>query len=118
MNAGERRVALFPASTATTVASQPIDASGYLYNTVYLTSVGTTSAGAVTIEEADWDPLSGQPYGGTWSIIGTATAASTFTGGATLAVRLPVGAYGYIRVRISTTVTGGGTVSASLRQVE
>lgn len=115
MNASPRRVPLFPAGTATTVASIPIDCSAYLYNTVYLTSVGTTSGGTITIEEADWDPLSGQPYGGTWSIIGTATNASAVTGGATLAVRLPVGAYGYVRVRISGAITGGGTISASLR---
>lgn len=118
MNAGQRRVPLFPAGTATTVASAPIESSAYRYHTVFLTSVGTTSGGTITIEEADWDPLNGVPYGGTWSIIGTATNASAFTGGATLAVRLPVGAYSYLRVRISGAITGGGTVSAALRQVE
>jgi hypothetical protein len=118
MNAGPRRTALFPASTATTVASIPIESSAYRYHTVYLTSIGTTSGGTITIEEADWDPLSGVPYGGTWSIVGTAINASAFTGGATLATRLPVGAYGFLRVRISGAITGGGTVSAALRQVE
>jgi hypothetical protein len=118
MNAGERRVALFAAKTADETTSSPVDCSGYLYNTVYLTSIGTTSGGNITIEEADYDPMTGVPYGGTWSIIGTATAASAFTGGATLAVRLPVGAYGFVRVRISDAITGGGSVTAALRQVE
>lgn len=115
MNSGQRRVPLFAASTALATSSVPIDSCGYLYHTVYLTSVGTTSGGTVTIEEADWDGLSGQPYAGTWSIIGAATAASAFTGGATLAVRLPVGLYAWLRVRISGAITGGGTVSAALR---
>lgn len=117
MNAGQRRVPLFPAGTATTVASIPIDCCAYPYHTVYLTSVGTTSGGTVTIEEADWDVLNGQPYGGTWSTIGTPTAASTFTGGATVAIHLPASAYAWIRVRISGAITGGGTVSAALRSL-
>jgi hypothetical protein len=118
MNAGQRRIPLFPAGTATTVASIPIESSAYRYNTVYLTSVGTTSGGTITIEEANWDPLTGVPYGGTWSIIGTATNASALTGGATLAVRVPVGLYSYLRVRISGAITGGGTISAALVQGE
>jgi hypothetical protein len=118
MNAGPRRVPLFAAKTADETTSIPVDCSAYRYNTVYLTSVGTTSGGNITIEEADYDPMTGVPYGGTWSLIGTATAASSFTGGVTIAVRLPVGAYGFVRVRISDAITGGGTVSAALRQVE
>ena len=115
MNSGQRRVPLFAAQTATTTASVPIDSGGYLYHTVYLTSIGTTSGGTVTIEEADWDGMGGVPYGGTWSIVGTATNASAFTGGAMLAVRLPVGIYAWLRVRISGAITGGGTVTAALR---
>lgn len=115
MNAGQRRVPLFATVSADETTSIPVESSAFRYHTVYLTSVGTTSGGNVTIEEADWDPLSGVPYGGTWSIIGTATAASTFTGGATIAVRLPVGAYAWLRVRISDAITGGGTISAALR---
>lgn len=115
MNAGQRRTVLLSAVSADESQSQYIDCSAYRYHTVYLTSAGTTSGGNITIEEADWDPLSGVPYGGTWSIIGAAVAASTFTGGATLAVRLPVGAYAFLRVRVNDAITGGGTISASLR---
>ena len=106
---------LLSAVTVDETQSLPVDVSAYRYHTVYLKSVGTTSGGNITIEEADWDGLSEVPYGGTWSIVGTAVAASTFTGGATIAVRLPVGAYAWLRVRLSDAITGGGTVSASLR---
>lgn len=115
MSAGQRRVPLLSAVSADETTSIPVDASAYRYHTVYLTSAGTTSGGNITIEEADWDILSGVPYGGTWSLIGTATAANTFTGGATLAVRLPVGAYAWLRVRVSDAIAGGGTISAALR---
>jgi hypothetical protein len=79
--------------------------------------VGTTSGGTVTIEEADWDPFdSAQIYSGTWSAIGSAVAASTFTGGAQVALHLPApAAYAFVRARITGTITGGGTISVALR---
>lgn len=78
---------------------------------VYLTSAGTTSGGVVTIEEADWDPVSASAYAGTWSSITTVNA-SAFTGGVQSAYHLPGFAYANVRARISSTITGGGTVSA------
>lgn len=78
--------------------------------TVILQSTGTTSGGTVTIEEAYYTPQE-TPYTGTWSIIGTAINASSFTGTAQLATHL-AGSYWAIRVRISGTITGGGSVSA------
>lgn len=115
MNAGQRRVALLSAVTVDETQSMPVDISAYPHNTVYLRSTGTTSGGNVTIEEADWDEQSGVPYGGTWSVI-VVVAASTFTGGAQLAYHLPApSAYAWLRVRVSDAITGGGSVSASLR---
>lgn len=78
---------------------------------VYLTSAGTTSGGVVTIEEADWDPVSASAYAGTWSSITTVNA-SAFTGGVQSAYHLPGLAYANVRARISSNITGGGTVSA------
>lgn len=115
MNQGQRRVPLLTTVTADETQSMPIDCSAWRYHTVYLKSTGTTSGGSITIEEADWDILSEVPFGGTWSIIGAAIAASTFSGGAQIAVHLPAAAYGWIRVRVDAAITGGGSVSASLR---
>lgn len=80
--------------------------------TVALQSTGTTSGGAVSIEEAYFDPavLAGQNYTGTWSVI-QSVSASTFTGGAQVIVHV-TGSVWAIRARISSAITGGGTVSA------
>ncbi len=101
--------------TVTTGAGQ-FDASPYTYLTFYLTSVGTTSGGTVSLEEADWDTHggTGTPYTGTWSVIAT-VAASTFTGGTQIAYHASPSTFAFIRARISSTITGGGTVSVTLR---
>lgn len=87
----------------------PVDCSHALNWVIYYTSAGTTSGGTIIIEEAD-----SEAYGGTWSQI-ESRAASSFTGGVTLAVHLPQAAYGFIRARISSAVTGGGTITVALR---
>lgn len=96
----------------TTGTSQPIRVPGYGALTVYLRSVGVTTGGTILIEEADWGDLEA-PYSGTW-VSNTSVAANTFTGGAQSASRLTTGAYRYVRVRISATITGGGTILASI----
>lgn len=81
--------------------------------TIYLRSVGTTSGGTVLIEEADWGPLE-TPYSGTPSQM-QSIAASSFTGGVQLAYHPSDSSFGWVRVRISSPITGGGTILASLR---
>lgn len=76
--------------------------------TINLQSNGTTSGGTVTIEEAYYD-VNGPVYAGTWSAI-AAIAASGFTGTAQSVLR-STGAYWAVRARISSTITGGGTVT-------
>lgn len=78
--------------------------------TVVLQSNGTTSGGAVTIEEAYYDP-NGPVYSGTWSAIGSAINASSFTGGAQSIVHIIGYSVWALRVRISDTITGGGSVT-------
>lgn len=84
--------------------------------TFYLRSVGTTSGGTVIVEEADWGEKE-FVYSGTWSQIASISA-SAFTGGAQTAYHINSdNSFRYVRVRISATITGGGTilVSASSR---
>ena len=78
--------------------------------TVSLQSNGTTSGGTISIEEARYDPavLNGLDYTGTWSVI-QAVSASTFTGGAQVVVHVP-GSFWAVRARISSNITGGGSV--------
>lgn len=77
--------------------------------TVILQSNGTTSGGTVTIEEAYWDPKTDPVYAGTWSAI-QAVNASTFTGGAQLVLHV-MASCPSVRVRISSNITGGGSVT-------
>lgn len=97
----------------TTGTSQPIDAQASTTAVITLASQGTTSGGTILIEEADYTPIT-QPYSGTWSQIAS-IAASSFTGVAQTAYHIMPCAYGFLRVRISSPITGGGTVTASLR---
>jgi len=94
---------------STTGGSVPVDCSHALNWVVYYTSAGTTSGGTIILEEAD-----SADYPGTWSQI-ESRAASSFTGGVTLAVHLQQAAYGFIRARISSAITGGGSISVALR---
>ncbi len=96
--------------------SAPVYVAGYTYLTVYYTSFGTTSGGTIILEEADYSdpPLHDTPYGGTWSQI-ESRAASSFTGSVTLALHLSPAAFGYIRARISSAITGGGSILVTMR---
>ncbi len=92
--------------------SQPIFYPAHGIITFYLRSIGTTSGGTILIEEADWGPNE-QPYSGTWSQVAS-IAASSFTGGAQTAYHVTDSSYRYLRVRISSAITGGGTILVSL----
>lgn len=91
--------------------SDPIDCSGYRFITVYYESIGVTSGGTIILEEACYsaEPLHGPKFPGTWSQI-ESRAVSSFTGSVQLAVHLTLSAYAYLRVRVSSEVTGGGSI--------
>ncbi len=96
----------------TTGTSIPVKVEGYGLPTVFLRSVGTTSGGTILIEEADWGDRE-FPYSGTWSQI-QSVAASSFSGTQQVAIHVSFSLVRYLRVRISSTITGGGTILASL----
>jgi len=77
-------------------------------HTVVVTGVGTISGGTVSIEEADTES-----YTGTWSVLATITA-SALTGGAQQITHI-AGLLQAVRARVSSNITGGGTISASLK---
>lgn len=121
MSATNSRVLLLGSENAdgtvtgvTAGTSQPIYAANDSgIRSFFFTSVGTTSGGTILIEEADWAEKTG-PYSGTWSQIAS-IAASSFTGGAQLAYHVGDSAYAYVRVRISSAITGGGAILATTR---
>jgi hypothetical protein len=78
--------------------------------TFVLQSNGTTSGGVVSIEEAYFDLNVGDPvYSGTWSLI-QAVNASDFTGTAQKVIHV-VASCPNVRARISSDITGGGSVT-------
>lgn len=90
----------------TTGESQHIDLTkGYDEICITFESVNTTSGGTLKIEVA-----SRPNYTGTWGQIGSDVSASSFTGGAQLPVYVSPNAHSYLRVRISSDITGGGKV--------
>lgn len=93
-------------TTGTSLPLQVLDEAEDLI--VTYTSAGTTSGGTLLIEESDL-----ASYTGTWSQIHS-QAASGFTGNAKLAVHIRVGVGQWVRVRVSSDITGGGTVTATV----
>ena len=105
--------------TADETLSPWVDVRGYGNVSFYLTSVGTTSSGVVTLEEclgtgtAPNAPPLGETTDG-YSVITTVNA-STFSGTKQVAVHCgPQVAFGFVRARISTAIGGGGDVSVGL----
>ena len=81
---------------------------GFVNNVVvYLEGSGTISGGTILIEEA-----SSASYSGTWSILAT-VAGTDLTANKGIAVHID-GIFGTLRVRVSSALTGGGTVAATI----
>lgn len=111
--AGTLRTPLLTQVTAGTSQGQPV--LPYENLTIYLKGDGTIATGTVIIEEADF----AQGYSAgteTWSAVTGASPldCTMVSGGAQQAYQLPIGVYHYVRARIGTTVTGGGSVSVVL----
>jgi hypothetical protein len=103
------------ASSADETLGPWVDVRGLPNVTAYLQSSGTTSSGVVSFEEMAPATVGGQPFGastGNYSVISTANA-SDFTGGAQKAYHLPEAAYTFVRMRISTAIGGGGSISGT-----
>lgn len=73
--------------------------------TVYLYGSGTVSGGTIVIEEAH-----SSSYGGTWGVLSTITASTL--NGALQAVHVS-GLVAALRIRISSAITGGGSIGAT-----
>lgn len=72
---------------------------------IYIYGIGTIAGGAVQLEEAH-----DKDYTGAWAAIG---AAVTVVDATVKIVRI-TGCIGAVRARVSTNITGGGTVTVEL----
>lgn len=98
----------------TTGSSIPVFPRNAKHLVFYLASQGTTSGGTVVLEECHYSPEFSNPYTGTWSLLQTVNA-STFSGGAQIAAHFGPNAFAVVRARISSNITGGGTVSVVVK---
>ena len=97
----------------TTGTSQGFDARDYLAPALYVIGAGTISSGTLILETAD-----SLNYSGTWSPIYTVTCSDVSAGKQKyIGITGPNG-YGFLRVRLSVDVGGGGTVAVILRAGE
>ena len=104
---------MIDAQSADETQAAPVLCLGYTYLSAVVQGTGTTSSGVLTIEQAAYDGNKEPAYGGTWSTITTLNA-SDVTGGAQKFYQFTPAAYGWVRLRISTVIGGGGTVSVYL----
>lgn len=92
-----------------TVASKWIDCASEGVISLYLRGIGTITSGTILIEEADWSPSEGD-YSGTPSVLQTISA-SAVTGNAQIGYHFIDSSYGFVRVRISVVIGGGGSIT-------
>ena len=111
---GATRVVQFTGVSDDETIGTWVDCSQSPYVVVFIKGTGTTSSGVITIEEVDYDPHTQVITGQTPSSITTVNA-SDVSGGLQKAIHLTVGAYAFVRCRISTAIGGGGTVEAVIR---
>lgn len=113
MNYGAQQFIAIDAQSTDETLGIPLDARGATDITVYCVGNGTTSGGVITIEECAMDLMKGSEFKGTWSSIATVNA-SDVTAGVQKATHLTVAAYSWVRARISTAISGGGTVTVTM----
>lgn len=112
------RVTLFVAGSTAAAASQPVVLARAAILTVNLKGTGTISAGTLLIEEASYDPQTEPIYGSTWSQVQSIDLTAV-TGGIAQSIHVPTSvpgqyAWDVVRGRISSAVTGGGSVEVTL----
>jgi hypothetical protein len=109
------RIPLLKLETVDETTSTPVLVLGYSNLSFYISGVGVTSSGVVTLETADYDPANAADalYAGTWSPITTVNA-SDVSGDKQKVITISNIAYTWVRTRISTVIGGGGTVSTTL----
>ncbi len=108
MTQGYLQADLLNAATADETTSPWVDVRGRTAVVFYVEGLGTTSGGVVTLEESL--PAPSGTWAATAASIGTVNATAV-SGGVQIATHVS-GAYAFVRARVSTAITGGGSVSA------
>lgn len=88
-----------------------VNVQGRTNVTFFVSGLGTTSGGVITFEETR--KRADGSYVATSSVLTTVNA-STVTAGVEQAVHVSGAAFSHVRARVSTAISGGGTISVSL----
>lgn len=92
--------------------TRAVDVTGCPWNQAVIEGSGTISGGTVTVQTAY--KQSGEPEEGDWVTTGVTITASGASAGAQAYVQVPVGAYMYLRLKLTTPLSGGGTLTAAI----
>lgn len=111
MTQGYLEANLLTAAIDDETTSPWVDVRGRTHLVFYLSGLGTTSSGVITLEEGF--PTMENVWPATPVSITTVNA-SGVSGGVQLATHATVAAYGFVRARVSTAIGGGGSVTARL----
>lgn len=96
-------------STATSSVSTPIALHDCRQVSWQVKASGTVSSGVVKFESAD-----AADYSGTWNEVDSIDLSSPVLTGSLYQASFPAGAGGFYRIRISTIVGGGGSITGSI----
>lgn len=90
----------------------PADVAGQPYNAVYLVGDGgAISAGVITVQTCDWLAATPPPEAA-WKSLAVTINAADATLGAQGFAQIPAGAYTLVRCKVTTPLSGAGTVQA------
>lgn len=98
-------------SAATTGTGEPLATNSCKQATWSVETSGTVSAGTIVIEQA-----SSRSYAGTWYLLDTIDAANAAAG--TEGYGTFPGVVDFVRARITSNITGGGTVTVYLNGLQ
>lgn len=87
----------------------PADVSGMPWNAVYLEGTGVVSAGVVTVQICHRESFADIPEAA-WITTAVTLSASSASAGAQVMAQLPIGAYSLVRLKVTTPLSGGGTI--------
>lgn len=108
---GYLQTELLTAAIDDETSSPWVDVRGRTALAFYLSGLGTTSSGVITLEETS--PNVGNVWPATPVAITTINA-SDLSAGVQKVHRPTVGAYAFVRARVSTVIGGGGSVDVRI----
>ncbi len=97
--------------------TRAVDVTGCPWNAAWVEGSGTIAGGTVTVQTAVVMDNAGEPAEADWVTAGVTISASGASAGAQAYVQVPIGAYMFLRLRLTTPLSGGGTLTGMILSV-